>query len=72
MQPWLPNVKDFALGATEKMNEIIRGLVNTTIQEKDLYPSLQAKVCLPPLAWCTRQISYCHAPCHFPVSWSPC
>jgi neurofibromin 1 len=44
MQPWLPNVKDFAAGAPEKTLKIIRGLVDVTILERELYPSLQAKV----------------------------
>eukprot|EP00047_Mylnosiga_fluctuans_P015123 m.43539 g.43539 ORF g.43539 m.43539 type:complete len:2596 (+) comp5784_c0_seq3:20-7807(+) len=44
MQPWLPNVKNFATGASDKMLRIIRGLVNITVEEKELYPSLQAKV----------------------------
>ena len=44
MQPWLPNVKEFASGSPEKTLKIIRGLVDTTIEEQELYPSLQAKV----------------------------
>ena len=43
MQPWLPNVRNF-VGVGEKMGAIIRGLVTTTIEEKALYPALQAKV----------------------------
>ena len=43
MQPWLPNVKNFATGASDNMLRIIRGLVNITVEEKELYPSLQAK-----------------------------
>eukprot|EP00052_Salpingoeca_macrocollata_P027084 m.255425 g.255425 ORF g.255425 m.255425 type:complete len:2782 (+) comp22689_c2_seq1:322-8667(+) len=44
MQPWLPNVKEFASGSPEKTLKIIRGLVDVTISEQELYPSLQAKV----------------------------
>lgn len=45
MQPWLPNVHKFATSASsEKMNRIIRRLVDVTIDEKQLYASLQAKV----------------------------
>eukprot|EP00051_Salpingoeca_urceolata_P003452 m.57787 g.57787 ORF g.57787 m.57787 type:complete len:2607 (+) comp12795_c0_seq1:372-8192(+) len=44
MQPWLPNVKTLAAGAPEKAMNIIEGLVKVTIREKELYPSLQAKV----------------------------
>eukprot|EP00054_Salpingoeca_dolichothecata_P028574 m.218407 g.218407 ORF g.218407 m.218407 type:complete len:2785 (-) comp26259_c1_seq1:68-8422(-) len=44
MSPWLPNVKEFAAGSPEKTLTIISGLVDVTIREKELYPSLQAKV----------------------------
>lgn len=44
MAPWLPNVKDFASGSPEKMINIIRGLVDITIKEQELYTSLQANV----------------------------
>jgi len=45
MQPWLPNVHKFATSASsEKMNRIIRRLVDVTIDEQQLYASLQAKV----------------------------
>ncbi len=44
MQPWLPNVRNYAANSPDRMLEIIRGLVHVTIEEKELYPSLQAKV----------------------------